>query len=122
MTSPDDLAMAVDNYILSARGSACAHDRGAGGTARVLAGAGFLRAYRPLKITPVGRSGRTDVSVNHDLYLTGHEEMTRAVLADTGPLYAAADEDDVYHEQASYELAEASRRAAGSADCLPHFA
>ncbi len=30
--------------------------------------------------------------------------MTRAVLADSGPLYAAADEDDVYHEQALREL------------------
>ena len=32
---------------------------------------GFLRAYRPLKITPAAKgSGLSDVSVNHDKYLT----------------------------------------------------
>ena len=30
--------------------------------------------------------------------------MTRAVLADSGPLYAAADEDDAYHKQAHGQL------------------
>jgi predicted nucleic acid-binding protein len=30
--------------------------------------------------------------------------MMRAVLADSGPLYAAADEDDVYHERALRQL------------------
>ena len=30
--------------------------------------------------------------------------MTRAVLADTGPLYAAADPDDQYHELAQGQL------------------
>jgi predicted nucleic acid-binding protein len=30
--------------------------------------------------------------------------MIRAVLADSGPLYAAADEDDIYHQQALLEL------------------
>jgi predicted nucleic acid-binding protein len=30
--------------------------------------------------------------------------MRRAVLADSGPLYAAADEDDTYHEQSLREL------------------
>jgi predicted nucleic acid-binding protein len=30
--------------------------------------------------------------------------MTRSVLADSGPLYAAADEDDGYHEQALGQL------------------
>jgi hypothetical protein len=32
---------------------------------------GFLREFRPLKITPKGNSGRSDVSQNHDLYLAG---------------------------------------------------
>jgi hypothetical protein len=32
---------------------------------------GFLRTRRPWKISPKGNSGRSDVSENHDLYLTG---------------------------------------------------
>jgi len=36
-----------------------------------LRGRGFLRAYKPLKLRPLGNSGRSDVSANHDLYLTG---------------------------------------------------
>lgn len=35
--------------------------------------------------------------------------MTRAVLADTGPLYAANDERDEHHERALRELEELSR-------------
>ncbi len=30
--------------------------------------------------------------------------MTRSVLADTGPLYAAVDADDQYHERAQGQL------------------
>ena len=32
---------------------------------------GFLRAHRPLRLTAVGRSGRSDVSLEHDAYLAG---------------------------------------------------
>jgi hypothetical protein len=32
---------------------------------------GFLGAHRPLKINSKGNSGRSDVSQNHNLYLTG---------------------------------------------------
>jgi predicted nucleic acid-binding protein len=35
--------------------------------------------------------------------------MRRAVLADTGPLYAAADPDDAHHEQARRELRRLAR-------------
>lgn len=35
--------------------------------------------------------------------------MTRAVLVDTGPLYAAVDPDDSYHAQAQRELAALER-------------
>jgi len=35
--------------------------------------------------------------------------MKRAVLADTGPLYAAADKDDSYHRRAHSELRRLSR-------------
>jgi predicted nucleic acid-binding protein len=36
--------------------------------------------------------------------------MKRAVLADTGPLYAAVDPDDQHHTQAQQELGELQRR------------
>jgi predicted nucleic acid-binding protein len=36
--------------------------------------------------------------------------MKRAVLADTGPLYAAVDPDDQYHLRAQQELSELQRR------------
>lgn len=35
--------------------------------------------------------------------------MTRAVIADTGPLYAAVDPDDVHHKRAGKELDRLSR-------------
>jgi predicted nucleic acid-binding protein len=35
--------------------------------------------------------------------------MTRAVLADTGPLYAAADPDDAHHKRARQELQKLAR-------------
>ena len=35
--------------------------------------------------------------------------MTRAVLADTGPLYAAADPDDAHHQRAHRELRRLAR-------------
>ena len=35
--------------------------------------------------------------------------MKRSVLADTGPLYAAADPDDQYHERAQKELKRLNR-------------
>jgi predicted nucleic acid-binding protein len=36
--------------------------------------------------------------------------MTRAVLADAGPLYAAADQSDEYHQRALRELEELTRK------------
>ena len=35
--------------------------------------------------------------------------MKRAILADTGPLYAAADPDDAHHERAQRELERLAR-------------
>jgi Arc/MetJ-type ribon-helix-helix transcriptional regulator len=71
MTLPDDLAQAVDQYVK-------AQDAPPSLTAVVQAALreylrerGYLRPYRPLKIRPKGRSGRSDASINHDLYLTG---------------------------------------------------
>lgn len=71
MTLPDDLAEAVDRYVNS-------HEAPPSLTAVVQAALreylrerGYLRPYRPLRLKAVGRSGRSDVSVNHDAYLTG---------------------------------------------------
>ena len=71
VTLPDDLEEAVDQY-------AQMQDVPPGLTAIVQAALreylqerGFLRTYRPLKLEPLGNSGRSDVSINHDLYLTG---------------------------------------------------
>jgi hypothetical protein len=71
VTLPDDLAEAVDNYTRSqsARPALTAIVQAA--LREYLSERGFLGTYRPLKLGPLGNSGRSDVSVNHDLYLTG---------------------------------------------------
>jgi hypothetical protein len=71
MSLPDDLAAALDHYV-QAQGAPPALTTVVQAALReYLRERGFLRAYRPLKITPKGNSGRSDVSQNHDLYLTG---------------------------------------------------
>ncbi|MGC1452768.1 MAG: hypothetical protein WA830_22285 [Candidatus Sulfotelmatobacter sp.] len=74
MTLPDDLAKAVDDYVRAQEAPPALTTVMQAALREYLRDRGFLRAYRPLKITPVGRSGRSDVSVNHDLYLTGMKE------------------------------------------------
>lgn len=71
ITFPDDLAEAVEQYVKT-------QDTAPAMTAVVQAALreflqerGFLRAYKPLRLRPLGNSGRSDVSRNHDLYLTG---------------------------------------------------
>jgi len=71
MTFPDDLAKAVDEYVKAQEAPPALTTVVQAALREYLRERGFLREYRPLKITPVGRSGRSDVSVNHDLYLTG---------------------------------------------------
>jgi hypothetical protein len=71
MTLPDDLAEAVDSYrqaqeappSLTAIVQAALRD--------YLRARGFLANRRPFRITPVGRSGRSDISQEHDAYLAG---------------------------------------------------
>lgn len=71
MTFPADLASAVDEYIAAQEAPPSLTAVVQAALREYLRERGFLRGYRPLKITPKGNSGRSDVSLNHDLYLTG---------------------------------------------------
>jgi metal-responsive CopG/Arc/MetJ family transcriptional regulator len=71
MTLPDDLAQAIDEYVQAQEAPPALTTVVQAALREYLRERGYLRTYRPLKIRPVGRSGRSDVSVNHDLYLTG---------------------------------------------------
>lgn len=74
MTFPADLARAVDEYIASQEVPPSLTAVVQAALREFLRERGLLRKYRPLKITPKGSSGRSDVSQNHDLYLTGLKE------------------------------------------------
>ena len=71
MTLPNDLSNAVDEYMRAQEAPPALTAVMQAALRDFLRERGFLREYRPLKITPKGNSGRSDVSVNHDLYLTG---------------------------------------------------
>jgi hypothetical protein len=71
MTFPDDLAEAVDNYLQAQDAPPALTTVMQAALREYLRERGFLRVRRPLKITPKGNSGRSDVSHSHDLYLTG---------------------------------------------------
>jgi hypothetical protein len=71
MTFPDDLAKAIDDYLQSQEAPPALTTVMQAALREYLRERGFLREFRPLKITPKGNSGRSDVSQNHDLYLTG---------------------------------------------------
>jgi hypothetical protein len=71
MTLPDDLAEAVDEYVRAQEAPPALTTVMQAALREYLRERGFLRTFRPLKITPKGSSGSSDVSVNHDLYLTG---------------------------------------------------
>ena len=71
MTLPDDLATAVEEYVKAQEAPPALTSVMQAALREYLRERGFLRTYRPLKIRPKGNSGRTDVSENHDLYLTG---------------------------------------------------
>ena len=71
VTFPDDLAEAVENYVRAQETPPALTTVMQAALREFLRERGFLRTYRPLKLTPLGNSGRSDVSLNHDLYLTG---------------------------------------------------
>jgi hypothetical protein len=72
MTLPDDLAKALDEYVEAQEAPPALTTVVQAALREYLRERGFLRKYLPLKITPAEKgSGCSDVSVNHDLYLTG---------------------------------------------------
>ena len=71
VTLPDDLAQAVEDYTRAQNVPPALTALVQTALREYLRERGFLRAYRPLQLEPLGNSGRGDVSVNHDLYLTG---------------------------------------------------
>jgi hypothetical protein len=71
ITFPDDLAEAVDEYIRTQEAAPAMTTVVQAALREYLQDRGFLRTYKPLKLKPLGNSGRNDVSKNHDLYLAG---------------------------------------------------
>lgn len=72
MTFPDDLAKAMEDYLRSQEAPPSLTTVMQAALREYLRERGYLREFRPLKITPAKKgSGRSDVSQNHDLYLTG---------------------------------------------------
>jgi metal-responsive CopG/Arc/MetJ family transcriptional regulator len=71
ITFPDDLADAVDQFRDAQETPPALTAVMQAALREFLQERGFLRPYRRLKLGPVGRSGRSDVSRNHDDYLAG---------------------------------------------------
>jgi len=71
MTLPDDLAVAVEMYLQAQESRPPLTTVVQAALREYLRERGFLRVRRPLKITPKGNSGRSDVSQEHDAYLAG---------------------------------------------------
>ena len=71
MTLPDDLAKAVDSYRKAQENPPALTAAVQAALREYLRERGFLRAHRALKLTAVGRSGRSDISLEHDAYLAG---------------------------------------------------
>jgi hypothetical protein len=71
MTLPDDLATAVEEYRQAQENPPALTKVVQAALREYLAGRGFIHDYRPLRLTVLGNSGRSDVSENHDLYLAG---------------------------------------------------
>lgn len=74
MTFPDDLSHAVESYMQAQETRPALTTVVQVALREYLRERGFLREYRPLRITPKGTSGRSDVSINHDDYLTGMKD------------------------------------------------
>jgi len=74
MTFPDDLAEAVDHYQRAQETPPALTTVVQAALREFLRQRGFLRTYKPLKITPATKgSGVADVSENHDRYFAETE-------------------------------------------------
>jgi hypothetical protein len=71
MSLPDDLAEAVDNYRQAQEAPPSLTAVVQTALREYLRQRGFLADRRPFRINPVGRSGRTDKSREHDAYRAG---------------------------------------------------
>jgi hypothetical protein len=71
ITFPDDLAEAVEQYQKTQETPPPMTAIVQTALRQYLQERGFLRSFKPLKLRPLGNSGRSDVSANHDLYLAG---------------------------------------------------
>jgi len=75
MTLPDDLAHAVEEYVKAQEAPPALTTVMQAALREYLRERGFLRPYRPLRITPAPRgSGKTDVSIDHDRYFAEGEK------------------------------------------------
>jgi hypothetical protein len=75
MTLPDDLAKAIDEYVNAQEAPPALTAVVQAALREYLRERGFLRGYRPLKITPAqDGSGRRDISENHDRYFAESDE------------------------------------------------
>jgi Arc/MetJ-type ribon-helix-helix transcriptional regulator len=72
MTLPDDLAEAVENYVQSHEAPPSLTTVVQAALRQYLGERGFLKARKTLRITASKQgSGQTDVSREHDVYLSG---------------------------------------------------
>ena len=71
MTLPDDIAKAVEDYLSAQEASPSLTTVVQAALRQYLGERGFLPVRRTLRITPAGRSGRRDVSQEHDAHLAG---------------------------------------------------
>jgi hypothetical protein len=75
MTLPDDLTEALDRYVKAQEVRPPLTTVVQAALREYLRQRGFLRSYRPLRITPAAKgSGLTDVSLNHDRYFAETDE------------------------------------------------
>lgn len=74
ITLPDDLAAGIDEYLSAQDAPPALTTVMQTALREYLRERGFLRTFRPLKITPAQQgSGLTDVSANHDKYFAEGE-------------------------------------------------
>jgi hypothetical protein len=71
MTLPDDLAEAIDQFRSAQETPPALTTLMQTALREFLQERGFMRSHRRFKLGPVGRSGRSDVSQNHDAYFAG---------------------------------------------------